>query len=397
MANTLITPDIIAEEALMMLENNMVMGANVHRRYEKEFVKVGTAIRVRKPLKFTATKARTRTTSTHVESTLTFTVATQAHVSWAFTSAELTMTIEEYSERYIKPAASELANTVDADLTALYIKVAQTVGTPGSTPSTFMVLGDAATKLDNSDCPADERVLVVNPSARWNLANGLSGYFDQQLTRDVLRKGFMGNIAQADILMDQNIKAHTRGTLAGTTQAHVDGASQSGTSINTEGWTEDSDVLEEGDVLTFAGCYNVNLQSGAALSDLKQFVVKADVQANSATDAASPVTIDPAMITTGPYKTCSGSPADGAAIVMVGTGGVSHTENLMFHKNAFGLVVVPMEMPAAVWGARKTHNGLSIRIVKYYDGDSDEERLRMDIMYGVVALYPELAVRVVGE
>jgi len=119
----LLTPTIIAKEALMMLENNLVMGNLVHRGYVKEFDKIGGTVTIRKPNKFSVTKSRVRSTSTISEKSITLTVATQAHVSWSFSSVDLTLTVDEYSERYIRPAAAALANTVDADLCGLYADV----------------------------------------------------------------------------------------------------------------------------------------------------------------------------------------------------------------------------------------------------------------------------------
>ena len=78
-------------------------------------------------------------------------------------------------------------------------------------------------------------------------------------------------------------------------------------------------------------------------------------------------------------------------------GPARHPQNLAFHKNAFGLVMVPMEMPDGVsFKARETQDGCSIRVVKDYDIDTDEDIIRLDILYGVVTLYPELACRIFG-
>ncbi|MGL4640781.1 MAG: P22 phage major capsid protein family protein, partial [Shewanella sp.] len=155
MPNTIITPQIIAKEALMQLENNVVMGKLVHREYKNEFVKVGDSVSVRKPVRFSVTDGATRVNQDVQEATTPFTIDKRKHVSWKFSTQELTMKIEEYSERYIAPAMIQLADAVDNDLTALYNRVAMYTGTAGTTPNTFKAFGGAMTRLDEAAVPMD--------------------------------------------------------------------------------------------------------------------------------------------------------------------------------------------------------------------------------------------------
>ena len=267
----------------MQLVNNLVMGAHVHRRYKNEFKKVGGTITIRKPVKFRATKARTRVNSDITEPSTTLQVATQAHVSWGFFSKDLTLTIEEYSERYIKPGAIALANTVDGDLTALYDDVYNaTFETSYVTPSTYLTLGKAGQMLDEEAAPQDDRVLVVNPAAHWSLANGLKGVYNQAIEKDLHRKGFLGRVANFDILMDQNIKAHTVGAAWPTSTtglAAIASTGGTGSSILAYkfGATTGATILKVGDVFTIANVYAVNPQSGESTGSLRKFVVTADV------------------------------------------------------------------------------------------------------------------------
>ena len=420
MANThtLLTPTIIAREALMLLKNNMVMGSNVYRDYEAEFPgspKKGGTVTIRKPVKFQVTKARTRTTSNITENSITLTVATQAHVSWQFYMKDLTLTIEEYSNRYIRPAAAVLANTVDADLCALYDDVYNTVweSTGYVNPATFMVLGKAHQRLDEEAVPPSDRVVIFNPAAHWSMANALSNWNFREGGEQALRKGYLSRIANSDIFMDQNIKTHQTGmwhTGTGTDGTGLEVATGAPTGTVGSGGTTilalaDFDivntiVLRTGDVFTIARCYAVNPMSGQSTGALRQFVVTADVSCGSAgttTEVAVSVYIQPDMIHTGAYKTVYSFPSGGAAVDVVGY--VNHVipQNLAFHKNAFALVMVPLEKPDGQWGSTVTEDGFSIRIVKDYSIDADEESIRMDILYGVKTIYPEFAVRIMGE
>lgn len=410
--HTLLTPTIIAKEALMHLENNLVMGNLVHRRYKNEFQKVGGSITIRKPVKFRVQKTRIRTTGGALtERSITLTVATQAHVTWEFYSVDLTLTIEKYAERYIAPAAAALANQVDADLTALYDDIYNSVweSTGFVTPESFIVLGKAAQLLDEEAVPPDDRVMVLNPAANWSLANAMKNMYVTDVSEPALKKGFLAKIANMEIYMDQNIKTHETGAYFLTGSAHALVLHSTGgtvpsstlceaTGVVMGGFEKAGDLFAIGDIFTIAGCFAVNPMSGDSTGQLRQFVVTAVPSASESTTGADSgiVHFDPPIIHTGPYKTVDTTPAAAAAVTVVGTQGEPYPQNLAFHKNAFALVTVPLEMPANVWGARETHNGLSIRVVKDYDIEKDSEIIRLDILYGVKTLYPELATRIWG-
>ncbi|WDS36236.1 P22 phage major capsid protein family protein [Pseudoxanthomonas sp.] len=396
MANTLITPDIIAKEALMQLENNLVMGKLVHREYRSEFKGgQGDSISIRKPVKFVASDGATRVNQDVQEAKTTFTIDKRKHVSWKFSTEDLTLSVEQYSERYIRPAMIALSNQVDSDLTALYKGIFQNVGTAGTAPSTFINFGEASMRLDNSAVPTEDRRLVLNPRAHLYAADLLKGLYNPELVKGAVRGISVGPLAGFETYMDQNVKKHTAGTWSAAGGA-VNGASQNVTyanAVNTYGSTSQTLVVDglstntvlAGDKFTIAGVYAVNPVSKETLDFLQEFVVLTD--ATVATGAAS-LTISPAIIIDGAFQTVSAAPADNAVITV----SASYAANLAFHKNAFGLVTVPLALPdGAAFKARESANGYSVRVVKDYDIDSDDDVIRLDIMYGVKTLYPELA------
>lgn len=402
MSNVIVTPSVIANEALMQLENNLVMGKLVHRQYKEEFVKVGDTVSVRKPVKFTVTDGATRSNQDVEEAVTPFVVNKRKHVSWKFNTNDLTMKIEEYSERYIKPAMIALANQVDADLTALYKNVFANVGTAGTTPTTFLHFGAAAKRMNQMAVPQEDRRLVLDPSASLTAADMLKGLYNPELVKGAVRGLSLGPLAGFDTYMDQNIIDHTIGTW-GTTPI-VAGASQSVTyanathtygstsqTLNISGLTATTGTVKAGDTFTIAGVYSVNPVSKATSAVLQEFTCQALATADGT--GAATLTISPAIIISGPFQTVSAAPAASAAITKT----ASHTANLAFHKNAFGLVVCPLELPdGAAFKARQSANGLSVRVVKDYDIDADEDIIRLDILYGTKALYPELACRLLG-
>lgn len=403
MPNSLLTPTDIALEALRLLKNNLVMGANVHREYKREFVKKGSTVNIRKPVRFAVTKGTVLNKSDIVEYNTDIKVDTQAHVGWEFSSQELTLNIDQYSERYIKPAMAELANTVDNDLTSLYRDVSNQVGTPGTTPSTFSALADAMLRLDELAAPGIDRKIVLNPAAHWAMADALSGKYNSGMVEDMVRKGYLGRVANAEIFMDQNIRKHTVGSHGGVPLVNqpvavVEGA----TTVDTDGWTANTLVLRAGDVFTIAGVNEVNPVSGDSTGNLKQFVSLNDVTSGAAGAATIQVMpagdSGPGLRSTGAYMNLSAMPADNAAITVIGTADAQYTANMAFQRGAFGLVVVPLQLPAGAWGQRVSDSdtGLSIRVVKDYDINNDKEVIRLDILYGVKTLHSDLACRIAG-
>lgn len=413
MANSLITPSLIAKEALMQLENNLVMANNVHREYKKEFTGgQGDTVSIRKPVKFYTADGATRVNQDVEEKTTSITIDQRKHVSWKFSTQDLTLSVEEYSERYIKPAAITLANTVDRALHGLYPSVWNSVGTPGTTPGDFAAVASAAKRMDQMAVMTDRRCLTLNEDAHYAVGGN-------QLTLDAIgtkgksayEEAAIGRIAKFNTYASQNVSNHTVGVATGTPL--VDGADQNVTYANatgantqtliTDGWTNSTTgILKAGDVFTIAGVFAVNPVPGEGTTGkkvqnfLQQFTVIADANSGASTGPAT-LTISPAIIVDGPYQTVSAAPADNAAITVLGTGGTAYPQNMGFHKNAFALVSVPLEMPDGVsFKARESHNGLGIRIVKAYDIDTDDDVIRMDILYGKKAIYPDLAARLWG-
>lgn len=396
-SNTLLTPTIIAKEALMQLVNNLGMASNVYKAYKNEFVKVGSTITVRKPNKFRATDAQARTNTNISEPSTSITMATQSHVSWAFSSVELTQVIEDYSKRYIAPAAAALANRVDHALCGLYADVYNYAGSPGTTPGSFKVLGDCQTILDDESTPAGRRVAVLNPDANWTLADALKGTFAAKVADNIVTKGYLGTIANLDIYMDQNIRRHKTGVFTTGATPLVEGASQTGATLKTDGWNSTSSTVAKGDIFTIEAVNAVNTMSGESTGKLRRFVVGADTTSTGSGDMAT-LPIAPSVVAGGAYQTVTASPANDAPLSFVGTQATEYPQNLVFHPNAFALVTTPIEVPANVWGARESDpdTGLSIRVVKQYDIDADEEIIRMDILFGTKTLYPEMACRLFG-
>jgi P22 coat protein - gene protein 5 len=401
MPNTLITPNIIANEALMQLENNLVIAGLVHRDYSQEFKKVGASVDVRKPVKFVASDGATRVNQDVTEGTIPVVMNQRKHVSWAFSTQDLTLTIEDYSERYIKPAGIALAQAVDTSLMGLFSSVSNLVGVPGTVPSTFLEVGAARQRLVENMIPMGEKLnAILEPAAALKIANDVKLVNTPSKTLTALEEAKIGKYARFDTYEAQSVLTFTNGLRGGTPL--VNGASQhsnatpqansqvmniDGATASVTGW------IKAGEVITIAGVFAINGNTKQAYTYLKQFTVLAD--AASSAGGAVVLTIAPAIVSTGPYQNVSAAPADNAVIAFSsGTAATAYPQNICFHKNAFALVTRDLELPdGAAFKSRASHNGLSIRLVKDYDIDADTDIIRLDILYGVKTIYDQLAVR----
>lgn len=403
MANSILTPSMIAKEALMQLKNRLGFTSGINRQYSDEFAqkgaKIGNSITIRKPVRYTVSNGATLVNQDVTEESASLTLSNQKHVAINFTSKDLTLSVDEFSKRYLSGGAAALANQVDLDgLLLAKNTVANFVGTPGTTPATALVYLQAQQKLDEMACPRDnKRSFFINPAAQASTVDGLKGLFQSsEKIASQYEKGMMGMALGGSFYMSQNIAVHTVGPLGGTPV--VSGGAQTGASLVTSGWTASAAArLKKGDVFTVAGVFAVNPLTYQSTGALQQFVVTADVSSDGA--GAATIPISPSIIVSGSTQTVSGSPANSAAITVVGTASTGYAQNILAHEDAFTLGCADLQMPNGVdfaSVASDPESGLSIRIVRAYDINNDAFPCRMDILYGLAALRPEWACRISG-
>jgi hypothetical protein len=413
MSNNIITPTIVAKEALMILENNLVMPKLMYRGYEDEFTngkngyKTGASVSIRRPADFTVRRGAVAQVQDVVEGNIPVTVDQQVGCDFKFTSTELTLSIGELSERVIKPQLVQIANDIDRDCLSLYSSVPNWVGTPGQTINSFSDFYVGQERLNEFAVPVSDRSTVLSPSDQGGMLGSQTALYIQGPAGEAYRNAKLGMIGGADTYMAQNVATHTVGVATGTPR--VNGASQNVTydsvkasptwsqTLNTDGWTNSTTgILKAGDIFTIANVFAVNPVTKATLPFLRQFTVLADANSGASTGPAA-LTISPPIITDGSQKTCSAVPADDALITVLGTGGTGYRQNLAFHKNAFAFVSVPMELPSgAVNPSRQSYKGLNVRVIPYYDGTNDVNTWRLDILYGRRLLDGRLATRQSG-
>ena len=403
MANRILTIDMITRKALEILENNLVITRNVNRQYDDSFAvsgaKIGSTLRIRLPDRALVTDGAALQVQDDAEQSTTLTVASQKHIGVNFTTAELTLQLDDFAERVLKPRISQLASSIDADVANAYKAIFNTVGTPGVSPATALVLLQAQQKLNDSAAGMAPRYATVNPAANAGLVNGLSGFFNPTDTiSKQFKNGMMGTgvLGFDEINMSQSIKVHTTGSRAGTILVNGAVSTQGQSTISIDGLTGATDTVTVGDVFTIANVFAVNPQTRESTGSLQQFVVTA--AQTGVSNALANMAISPPIYTsTSALATVDSFPADNAAVTFVGTASTAYPQNMIYHKDAITFATADLVMPQGVdMAARANHNGISLRIVRQYDINNDRMPCRIDVLYGFSTIRPQMACRLWG-
>lgn len=400
MANTLLNTSKILDKSLMILENNLAFSARVNKEYSNEFAvkgaKIGSTVNVRKPVRFVGTTGPALAIENVVETVVPVTLDTQFHVDFTFSSQELTLNVDEFADRYLKPAMATIANKIDLDGLGLYTTVANQVGTAGTTPSDIATLLAAGTRLDQEAAPRDgQRTVVWDPAANGSMVKAAAGLFNApRPISDQYESGIFVPALGFDIGMDQNIRQATAGT---RTNGTVSGAGQTGSSLLVTGLGAGGTVAA-GDTFTIAGVFAVNPQSRQSTRVLRQFTVLTAATADGSGNAT--LSIFPAINTAASnqqYQTVTAGPANAAVVTWDVAAGTQYTVNMAYHKNAFTLATADLQMPEGVdFAGRRNHKGISMRIVRQYAIGTDTFPCRIDVLYGWRPIYNELACRIAG-
>lgn len=408
MSNTLLTPTIIAKEFLRQLTNNLIMGKKVARTFENQIVnqKIGGVITVKRPISYTVTDGATFQRQDNVEGSFTINVNKRKHVGMGFSTQDLTLSIDRFTERFITPAAQQLAQQVDSDLCGLYKYVWNYAGAPGNLVNSFADFAKGPEKLDLLGVPQADRFGILSPSDTWAMLGSQTALYISDAARDAYRDAELGSIGNVMTGMSQSVATHTVGTGTGTpltrgtsnTTTWAASKDSNTMTLSTDGWTS-AVTLKAGDVFTIEDVYAVNPRTKESTGQLQQFVIVSDVVTHVTTSSETQITISPAIITSGAYQNVNSAPGNDKTITYAGTAGTGYKQNMIFRKEAFQLVTVPLIIdPAMQFAARATDEdtGLSIRIAKDYDITNDEILTRCDILYGVKALEPDKATRLSG-
>ncbi|AFV05394.1 P22 phage major capsid protein family protein [Dehalobacter sp. CF] len=374
MGNTILTPSIIAKEALLQLRNNTVMANLVHRDYSQEFVAgVGNTVTIRKPATFEAQEFN-RSTGIQIqdatEGSESVVLDKLLDVSFEVTAEQLTMDIRDFSEQLLIPAMQGFANKIDLYLLGLYNDIPFNFGTAGSTPSEISDVTGARKVLNDNKVPFANRNLVIDTAAEDKFLQ-LATFHEADKVGDngtALREASLGRKFGFNIFMDQNVKKHTKGTLAGDAGTiKVKGAVSAGSTQLVIDGTNMTGTLLKGDLLSIDGKPYAIIENTTAVTNeiaVKLYPATADI-------------------------------ADDTEVTIVST----HTANLAFHKNAFALVSRPLALPRGLSSEQKAivnYDGLGLRVIYDYNSQYKKDVISIDMLCGVKTLSSELACRLLG-
>lgn len=409
-----LTDDQIINEAMFQYKNNLVACRNVYRDLEKRLVNgVGDQISVKKPFRSQSTEGRTLGTSPLVDNSVTLVISRQRNVGLEFTLQDRTLSIQAFSERYIMPAIGEIATQVDksildeAEATTYF-----TTGTTGAALSHTTVMFSKA-DLNNVAIPDDgKRKAMLNEIDAANISSAVSALFNPTMVNDSVKKGYVGPLSGFETYASQLVPTHTVGDHGGTPLSSG-GVDQQGSTILTDGWTvSKTGLLLKGDTITFAGVFEINPVTYASTGRLQSFVLTADADSNVSglsTLSISPSINDGTLTTTDTeggtvslkaYQNVSAPIADGAAIVVNGDANGVYRQNFYWHQNAIGFAMVDLYLPESAATAvrvRDKETGLSLSLTKDYDITNHKEVTRLDALWGVKMMNPELCFRSLNQ
>lgn len=398
MANTILTPQMITREALRILHQKLNFIGNINRQYDDSFAnsgaKIGDTLSVRLPNQYTVRTGKTLSTQDTTENKVPLTVATQKGVDVNFSSAELTLSLDDFSTRILEPAMAVLAANMEADAFSMLLDVYNSVNNIGSA-ITFKNVMTGRKLLNDNLAPIDNnRTCILNTTDQVDLIDALKGLFqDSSAIQKQYKEGMMGRTGGFDFYENTLIPTQTTGTALAATTYTVNGA------VTTNGSTTvtvatGATTFKKGDIITFSGCNRVHPETKADTGALQQFVVTADYAGG-----AGNISISPAVYTsTGQQNVLATGIPNGATVTKVGGASAVYKPSVVFHKDAFAFATADLIMPKGVdFSAREVYDGISMRIVRAYDINNDNLPCRIDVLYGYKTLRAQLAARILSN
>jgi len=392
MANTLLTPTAVTREALRMLHQKLNFVGSINRQYDDQFAKsgakIGTTLKIREPNQYSVRTGAALDVQDTTEDSQTLTVATQKGVDINFTSAELTMSLDDFSKRVLDPAMSVLAANIEADAMTMFKDVCYGVYDNGNAITYTDVL-DGRVLMQRGLAPTNERTANMNSVDMADLVKDTKTLFNHagEIGKQY-REGFMGRAAGFDFVENTLWPAFTRGAANGSYVCNTSSGITSGTA--TIAVTAGTGAFVVGDVITVDGVYTVHPESKASTGVLQPFVVTAASNGGSVSLAVSPT-----PITSGAKQnvTIVGA-GSGKAVTVAGTASADYSTSLLYQEGAFTFVTADLIMPNGVdFARREVLDGISMRIVRQYDINNDRLPCRIDVLYGYKTLRPQHAAR----
>lgn len=412
MSNTYLTNTVITREAARILHQGDNFLNSINMEYKDEFAKTGakagSTIGMRLPSKYKARKTATFAGQDHVERSTPLAVLSQWGIDVSFSTYDRTMSLDKFSDRFIKPAIKQLTAEIAGQCMGdAYKYVNKYTNATTNAVMTYKYFQQNGARLTDALAPYSERTALLTPASAVEFMDATKGLFSARSNLDEqFREGILGRTGGFDVGENTMLPSHTTGTLAGSplTNGTTLGTSTtanawvSQTAINVDGATSGT-TLKAGDIITLSGVYAVHPETKANTGKLQTFVVQSDVTLTTQATGYD-VTVKPGLIygSGNAYQNCvlSGvSNTDGLTVTLVGAVNTQFAQDLFFHKDAFAIAFVDLE-DVSKYGAaceRVSTDKVSIRFVEQYGASDDVVKHRLDVCFGFAPLYPELASR----
>lgn len=397
MSNSILTPTAVTREALRILHQKLNFIGNINRQYDSSFAKsgakIGDSLKVRLPNQYTVRTGANLSTQDTVETSTTLQVATQKGVDVTFSSAELTLSLDDFSKRILQPAMSVLAANMEADAFSMALDIYNNVNNIGSAISFNKVLGGRKVLGDNL-APNDERKAILNTQDNLDLVDALKGLFqDSTAIKEQYKEGSMGRTAGFDFYENTLLPTQTTGTALAVTTYTTNGATATGATqlvVQTGATT-----FKKGDIITIASVNRCHPETKADTGALQQFVVTADYAGGAGNLQISPPLYGAAS---GGLQNIVTLPSGTNAISKIGGASAIYKPSLVFHPDAFTFATADLILPGGVdFAAREVMDGISMRVVRQYAISTDTMPCRLDVLYGYKTLRAQLAARILSN
>lgn len=392
MANTLLTPAAVTRKALQVLHQKLTFIGSINRQYDNQYAiegaKIGSDLKIRLPNEYVVRTGATLSTQDTTEASETLSVSTQKGVDLNFTTAELTLDLQDFSDRIIEPAMAVLAANIEADALSMRNDIYNMVDNDGN-PISFLNIMQGRQVLNDNLAPMDnKRCALLTTAHNTGIVDALKGLF--QSSGNISKQYRDGDMGQTGGFMFKESTLaddHQSGAAAKTTGYLVNGAAQVGSTLAID---TGSNSLLKGDIFTIAGLNRVHPETKADTGQLQKFVVTANQT------GAGNLSISPAIVITGGRQNVVAAPADNAALVKLGAGANElYSGSMVYHKDAFTFATADLLKPQGVhFCSRQVFDGISMRIVRDYDINNDKLPCRLDVLYGYKTIRAQLAARI---
>lgn len=395
MGNAILTPTAVTRECQVVLHQKLNFIGSINRQYDDSFAKdgakIGDSLKIREPNEYVVRSGINMAAQDTNERSTTLQVSTVKGVDLNFTSQELTLSLQDFSERIIEPAVSVLAAAIEADALSMALDVYNTVNNIGNAMTLRTAL-QARKQLVDCLAPGSQRSLLLNTTDNLDMVDQLKGLFqDSTEIAKQYRDGKVGRTAGfGDIFENTILSSQQTGTAASATTYTVNGAGQTGAGVVV---AVGATTFKKGDVISFAGCNRVHPETKADTGVAQQFVLTADYAGGAGT-----LPISPSITTSGGRQNVTASPTNGGAVTKVGGASAIYKPSLAFHKDAFTFATADLAMPKGVdFAAREVMDGISMSLVRQFQISDRSFPCRLDVLYGYKTLRAQLASRILNN